>query len=149
MFCGEVAAVKNKGGRPSKLTKEMAEKIYFLAAKGLTDLEIATTVGIDESTLHRWKYSPEFCKSLKNSKEKIDEMVKTSLLSRALGYEYEEEFPTKDGAVMCKRRLHPDPTSCIFWLKNRKPEEFREKVEHEHAASDSLLAALNQIHEKR
>lgn len=138
---------KNKGGRPSKLNKKLAEKIYFLALKGLTDAEIAEVVDVTEQTINNWKESPEFFESIKKAKSKIDEMVKTSLLSRALGYDYEEEFPTKDGAVNCKRKMHPDPTSCIFWLKNRLPQEFRDKVEHEHAASGSLLEALKRIHE--
>lgn len=119
-------AIKRKAGQPTKLNIKMAEKIFFLGAKGLKDTEIAKIVEIDERTLNRYKKNAEFCQSLKKSKEIIDAQVRSSLLTRALGYDFEEEYPTKDGAVMCKKKMHPDVTACIFWLKNRQPAEWRQ-----------------------
>lgn len=130
---------KKKNGRPSKFNKKLAEKIYLLAKKGLTDSEISKIVDISESTLNEWKKDPEFSESLKASKEIIDSQVEDALLSRAIGYDYEEEFATKDGAVLCKKKLHPDVVACIFWLKNRKSKVWRDKTEIDHNASDELL----------
>lgn len=130
---------KHPGGRPSKFTNEIAEKVIFLAAKGLTDSEICHVVGVAESTLNLWKKSLEFSESLKDAKRVIDSKVQSALLSRALGYDYEEEFPTKSGAVMCKKKLHPETVACIFWLKNRQPDQWREKVELGGAGKDGEI----------
>ena len=98
---------------------------------GLTDEQIAKNMGIAPSTLYEWKKkSKEFSESLKKGKEVIDFEVENALLKRALGYEYEEE--TYENGILTKKvkkQVPPDTTAQIFWLKNRKKEQWREKVE--------------------
>lgn len=73
------------------------------------------------------KYS-EISEALKRGKEVIDRQVENALLKRALGYKYYEV--TIEGGVETKRvtkEVVPDTTAQIFWLKNRKPDVWRDK----------------------
>ena len=101
------------------------------ARSGLTDEQIAKNMGIAPSTLYEWKKkSKEFSESLKKGKEVIDFEVENALLKRALGYEYEEE--TYENGILTKKvkkHVAPDTTAQIFWLKNRKPNTWKDKVE--------------------
>ena len=101
------------------------------ARSGLTDEQIAKNMGIAPSTLYEWKKkSKEFSESLKKGKELIDFEVENALLKRALGYEYEEE--TYENGILTKKvkkQVPPDTTAQIFWLKNRKPNTWKDKVE--------------------
>ena len=105
------------------------------ARDGLTDEQIAHNMGIAESTLYEWKKQfPEFSESLKRGKEVVDRMVENALLKRALGYEYQEQkivVSEKDGKKVetTIKQVIPDVTAQIFWLKNRKPDEWRDKPE--------------------
>lgn len=129
------------------LTEENLIKIEGWARDGLTDEQIAHNMGINVSTLYVWKKEhTEISESLKKGKEVVDFLVENALLKRALGYEYEETitektqvpFLNKDGEVVKKEQIHikkvvrhalPDVTAQIFWLKNRKPDKWRDKFE--------------------
>ena len=101
------------------------------ARSGLTDEQIAKNMGIAPSTLYEWKKkSKEFSESLKKGKEVVDFEVENALLKRALGYEYEEE--TYENGILTKKvkkQVPPDTTAQIFWLKNRKPNNWKDRVE--------------------
>lgn len=102
------------------------------ARNGLIDEQIATNMGIAVSTLYEWKkkYS-EISESLKKGKEVVDIEVENALLKRALGYKYCEYTETigDDGIVTKEITKHmaPDTTAQIFWLKNRRPDIWRDK----------------------
>lgn len=125
-----VSAVKNKTGRPSKRTPDLCAKIHLLSRRGFTDLEIAGVVEIDEQTITNWKKDPEFFGFLKTSKKFADAIVERSLYERAVGYDHPEEkiFCHEGGIVRAETTKHipPDVVACIFWLKNRQREEWRE-----------------------
>ena len=101
------------------------------ARDGLTDEQIAKNIGINRTTLYDWKKKDaNIADALKKGKEVIDFEVENALLKRALGYEYEEE--TYENGILTKKvkkQVPPDTTAQIFWLKNRKKEQWREKVE--------------------
>lgn len=101
------------------------------ARDGLTDEQIAENMGIATSTFYEWKKKEkEFSESLKKGKEVIDFEVENALLKRALGYEYEEE--TYENGILTKKvkkQIAPDTTAQIFWLKNRKPNTWKDRVE--------------------
>ena len=113
------------------LTPEGLIKLEGWARDGLTDDQIAKNIGINRDTLYRWKKAhSDISDALKRGKEVIDRQVENALLKRALGYTYEEV--TFDGDVEVKRvvkQVVPDTTAQIFWLKNRKPEDWRDKRE--------------------
>nr|WP_250160392.1 helix-turn-helix domain-containing protein [Streptococcus uberis] len=103
------------------------------ARDGLTDKQISKNIGISESTLNDWKKKfPEFSESLKQSKEIADRQVENALHKTALGFYYEEDMVTNQGDVVrVKKYSKPNTTAQIFWLKNRKPANWRDKQEIE------------------
>lgn len=132
--------------RPSKFKPEYVKQAEALSRLGLTDIEMAEVFGVSVRTLHRWKVeSEEFCHSLKAGKDHADERVARALFMRATGYEYVEQqaIKTKVGqheekveVVEVERHAPADTTAAIFWLKNRRPEQWRDKTQHEHTISD-------------
>ena len=122
--------------RPSKAEEWLTEEGLLLiegwARDGLTNEQIAGNIGITAKTLYEWqnKYS-KFREALKRGKEVVDRMVENALLKAALGYEYEEEVIDNKGRKhTVKKYEKPNTTALIFWLKNRKPEQWRDKHEH-------------------
>lgn len=124
--------------RPSKFKPEFIQQAEKLCRLGATDLEIADFFEIDVRTLYRWKGDNEaFCQALKVGKDVADERVERSLFARANGYEHEEvDIRVVGGGIVqtpIRKFYPPDTTACIFWLKNRKAGEWREKQEVEHS----------------
>lgn len=121
--------------RPSKFKPEYVEQAEKLCRLGATDIEVADFFGIEVRTLYRWKAeNEEFCQALKAGKEVADERVERSLFARANGYEHDEvDIRVVNGEIVqtpIRKFYPPDTTACIFWLKNRKPTGWREKVEN-------------------
>lgn len=117
--------------RPSKFKPEFVQQAEKLCRLGATDIEIADFFEIDARTLYRWKgENEEFCQALKAGKGFSDERVERSLFSRATGYEHDEvDIRVIGGEVIqtpIRKFYPPDTTAAIFWLKNRRPEEWRE-----------------------
>lgn len=127
------------------------------ARDGLTDEQIAHNMGIAYSTLRDWKKKfPAFGSVLKKTKEVVDLEVESALYKSAMGYDYTEEvwerrFIKERGEydmVLTKRMLKhadPNPTSLIYWLKNRKRAEWRDKQEF---VDNTSLEKLDQILEE-
>lgn len=116
-------------------------KLEAWARDGLTDEQIAHNMGIAYSTLRVWKekYSA-ISAALKKGKEVIDIQVENALLKRALGYSYNEvtreriiDKKTGENSLeitkTITKEVSPEVTAQIFWLKNRKPEEWRDRKE--------------------
>ena len=105
------------------------------ARDGLTDEQLAEKIGVSTSTLYDWKAKhPEISGALKKGKEVVDIQVENALLKRALGYDYQEqriEKSDKDGTKIIQTLKHvpADTTAQIFWLKNRRPDKWRDKPE--------------------
>lgn len=121
-------------GRPTAYKDEFAKQSEKLTALGATDQEIADFFEVDVRTVYRWKHDhPQFCQSLKDGKEQADERVQRSLYQRAIGYEQEEVKIFMPGGAdkpvyaPYRAKIAPDTTAAIFWLKNRRPEEWRDK----------------------
>lgn len=132
----------NNGKYKQWITPEGLTLIEGWARNGLTDEQISQNIGINKSTLYDWKKKyPEFSNALKKGKEIIDLQVENALLNRALGYEYEETIKTIDDKgkktiKVVNKHIAGDVTAQIFWLKNRKPERWRDKQDFELAGRD-------------
>ncbi|MPM64224.1 hypothetical protein SDC9_111110 [bioreactor metagenome] len=120
------------------LTEEGLLKIEGWARDGLTDEQIAKNIGIGYSTLQAWKSKyRDIQDTLKRGKEVVDREVENALLKRALGYTYNEvtqeanEFGELAVSKVVTKQVSPDVTAQIFWLKNRKPKEWRDRKETE------------------
>lgn len=127
-------------GRPSAFKPEYAKQVEKLCLLGATDIEIADFFGIDVRTVYRWKHDyPEFCQAIKTGKETADERVERSLFQRAVGYEQDEVkifMPANSPSPVYapfRAKVAPDTTAMIFWLKNRRPVEWRDKQEVTHS----------------
>ena len=138
--------------RPSKYDSHVRPKLNLVEAwarDGLTDEQIAHNLGIGTATYYEYKNKyPEFAEALKNGKDDIDVEVENALLKRAMGYEYEEVTkeplynPVTGEPILdengdpkivvtkvVKKFVNPDTTAQIFWLKNRRPQAWRDKQE--------------------
>ncbi len=131
----------DKGGRPSSYQPEYAEQARKLCELGATDIEIADFFEVSDRTVYRWQLKyPEFCQALKAGKTAADDRVERSLYHKATGYTFESEkiFQHQGEIVRAQTREHvpPDTTSMIFWLKNRRPELWRDRQVFEHTGKD-------------
>jgi transposase-like protein len=141
-------------GRPPDYKPEFAEQARKLCLYiGATDQQLADFFEVDVRTIYRWKLQhEEFCQSLKIGKAETDLQVERSLLNRALGYEHDavKIFCSKDGdvtSVPYREVVPPDVTACIFWLKNRKQKEWRDKAEIE--VTDKIAERLENARKRR
>jgi len=129
--------------RPTKYKPEYAGKAKKLCALGATDAQLADFFEVAVSTINLWKVEhPEFSESLKLAKEEADKRVEHSLYQRAMGYEHDEvDIRVVDHAIVkteLRKFYPPDTTAAIFWLKNRRPAEWRDKIEAEHSGEMSF-----------
>ena len=145
----------NQVGRPSKYRSEFAEQAYRLCLLGATDKELAAFFDVCERTINGWKdEQPEFLQSLKAGKEQADAEVASRLFRRALGYSHEAvKIFNEDGKpliVPYTEHYAPDTTACIFWLKNRQPKLWRDKVEIAAEVDLTVIPVekLDAIHER-
>lgn len=132
-------------GRPSKYKPEFAKQAAKLCKLGATDAQLADFFQVSVSTINLWKVEhKEFSESIRVPKAEADERVEQSLYRRAMGYEHDEvDVKVIDKAVVLtpiRKYYPPDSTAMIFWLKNRKPAEWREKQEIEHSGGVTVTA---------
>lgn len=105
---------------------------------GLTDIEIADLFSVSVRTINNWKIEHvEFAAALKAGKAEADERVERSLFAKATGYTFDSVkiFQDKGSPVIVPYREHvpPDTTAAIFWLKNRRPDLWRDVSRQEHS----------------
>jgi hypothetical protein len=128
------AGKKHPGGRPTSFKPEMITQARFLAERGCTDAELSEFFGVTQTTINNWKLKhPEFFETLKAGKEASDTRVERSLFERATGYSHPDvHISTYMGETIVTpivKHYPPDTTAMIFWLKNRRPAEWRDKVD--------------------
>lgn len=141
---------KRGRGRPSKKPGLDLKKVRQLAIKGWTDDEMAAFFGIDRATWYRWKAADaKFCDALKEWKAEADARVERSLYEKAVGFSMEATkifMPAGANEPVYApyiERIAPDTTAAIFWLKNRKPAEWRDKQEIELGVTDDVAEMLD------
>lgn len=149
-----------KGKYAEWLTDDGLLMIEGWARDGLSDEQIAHNMGISAVTLYDWiKKFPKISKALKKGKAPVDLLVENALLKSALGYDVEEEtwerkFDKNSGQwiMLCtkktKRHIPPSNTAQIFWLKNRKPNEWKDKTDRKillEDDSDALSKAFEEL----
>lgn len=124
--------------RPTKYKPEYADQAAKLCLLGATDAQLADFFEVSVSTINLWKVQhSEFSESIKVPKALADERVEQSLFRRAMGYEHDEvDIKVVDKEIVMtpiRKYYPPDTTAMIFWLKNRNPGQWRDKVEQEHS----------------
>lgn len=135
---GNKFAVGNPGGgRPSGCTPEVIRQAKLLAEMGATLNELAKFFGVVEETICFWQNTnKEFAQALKLGRDASDDRVERSLYAKAMGFEktLEEELEDKEGNIRTVRKkiyIPPSDTAAIFWLKNRRKNEWRDRHEYE------------------
>lgn len=137
--------------------KDKLTLIEGWARDGLTNKQIAENLGIGKTTFYKMiKEHSELSEHLKKGKEVIDYEVENALLKRALGYKYEEktyesiydkelDIHTERLTKRVTKQVAPDTTALIFWLKNRKPKQWRDKVDIEGESNKETLNKLDEV----
>ena len=130
--------------------------IKGLAARGLTLEEMADDLEVATSTLQKWiKENEELSVALKSGRSFADTQVESSLYSRALGFKITEkktiissggntgeQKPVRIEIV--EKDVPPDTTAAIFWLKNRRPDLWRDRQDL-NLESDDWVEALTAV----
>lgn len=134
-------------GRPTGFKPEYAEQARKLCELGATDIELADFFSVDVRTIYNWKHAhEEFFQAVLVGKDALDDRVERSLYQRAVGYTFESEkvFNYQGEIVRAGTREHvpPDSGAALNWLKNRRPDKWRDKFEHEHSAAGDLAALI-------
>lgn len=148
------------------LTEDGLLKIQGWARDGLIEKQIAHNMSIGESTLRTWKNNfPDIAEALRKGKEVVDREVENALFKSALGFMQkikkpvrirEIEYDPKSGKKIKESEkwvqveeevfIPPQVTAQIFWLKNRKPDQWREKNDLTLTPSNGVLESLMELH---
>lgn len=123
---------ENRGGRPTLYREDYAKQAYRLCLLGATDEDLAEAFGVTKVTITNWKTDyPEFLCSITQGKTEADAKVAESTYKLAVGDVYiQEEKLARDGSkVTLKRQIPPDPAAQRMWLFNRRPKQWKNKVE--------------------
>lgn len=144
------AKAKRGRGAPSAFRQKYIEQGRKLAELGATDREIAEFFKVKERTIYRWLHAhPEFSQALKVGKDAADDRVEKALYRRAVGYTFDAvKIMQHQGAevvIPYEEHVPPDVVACIFWLKNRRRAEWRDKIDHDHGgtAGDTYNITMN------
>ena len=154
------------------LTEEGLLRIQGWARDGLTDRQIAHNMGCAYSTFREWRDKhPALSAALKSTKEVADREIENALYNKARGYtislkkpmkvrhvEYDEQTGRKiaeyERIEYIEEEVHvpADTTAQIFWLKNRKSNEWRDKVTVTDESSleklDELISSIDTLAKK-
>lgn len=137
---------KSNAGRPKEPVSGKVDyaQLLILCTKGFTDKELAAFYKVSEVTINNWKKDEQFSLVLKEGKLLADSKVERALFERACGYKHKavKMFCSEGSIVEGEYEEHypPDPTSMIFWLKNRKPGEWKDKQEVEHSGQIKTIS---------
>ena len=134
---------KKKMGRPTLYKPEYAEQAFKLCLLGATDESLANFFNVCVTTIDKWKLAHhEFVGALKAGKEDADALVAKSLFKRAIGHTVPEtKVFNNQGEILThevEKHIPADTTAAIFWLKNRNPARWRDRVEQKVVVSDDF-----------
>lgn len=128
----------------TKYDERFVKIAKVLCMRGGTDEDLAEAFDVTARTINRWKKNyPEFTEALTAGKEYADAEVELSLYRRAKGSKKKTKVtrkiiemdkdgntkPAKIETVETEEDIIPDVGACCFWLKNRRPDIWRDKQE--------------------
>ena len=123
-------------GRPTDYNSKFTSIAKRFALLGLTNDEMADALDIARSTFYEWlKTYPEFSDAIKAGKDDADSKVVESLYHRAKGYKTTcTDVKVIEGQIVLtqlEKNYPPDTVACIYWLRNRRPDRWRNNPESE------------------
>lgn len=153
-------------GRPTDYRQEYDEQAFNYALLGATNDQMAEFFGVAKSTFALWfKKSTTFSESIKRGRHDADAQVVKSLYKRATGYTCREvtyeKIGSKEEALeislqgeieevtedmhkikVTEKHIAPDPVSTFFWLKNRRPAQWRDKKDIDANVNGNIVFKL-------
>lgn len=138
-------------GRPTKYKGEesctLARKLALL---GATDVEMAGVFEVDVSTIAEWKILyPDFSNSINDGKAKADAEIADSLYNRAKGYSHPDvhisNFQGEVTLTPITKYYPPDTAAAFIWLKNRKSQAWKDKIDVAHSIESMSDEALDEL----
>ena len=150
------------------LTEEGLLRIQGWARDGLTDKDIAKNMRVGYTSIREWKKKfPEIAEALRIGKDSADRIVENALYKSACGYTVKVRKPVKvkqidydpeTGRKVCEsetwkmveeeQHYPAQVTAQIFWLKNRKPDQWREKNDVALGPSNGVLESILELEQK-
>jgi len=126
--------MSNPQGQPTLYRAIYDEQARKLCRLGATDKEMADFFDVTETTINNWKIAhPNFFESIKEGKALSDAEVADKLFHRATGYSHKavKIFNNQGEILQAEYVEHfpPDTAAAIFWLKNRRPDLWRNAPE--------------------
>ena len=147
------------------LTEAGLTMIEGWARDGLSLQQIAKNIGVSDSTFRRWKEKYQLIRAaIKKGAEPVDYQVENAMLRSALGYREKVRKPVKlktkkqlkDKGTIEEERIEyveeeiyikPDITAQIFWLKNRRPDKWRDRQERVVTTVEDLTPLAEMIND--
>lgn len=145
--------IYTKRGRPTPFTDLKIEQVKKLISKGFSDSEIAQFIGVTSVTYYGWKSKHKvFFSEVEVFKKQQNANVRRSLYERSIGYSHEAiKFFVIKGKIVGQKFIEhypPDTEACKFWLKNKEPDEWRERQEVEHFGTISVKDLVSEVESK-
>jgi hypothetical protein len=140
----------NSPGRPTLYKPEYAGRARELCARGATNKDLAGRFGVVRSTIDLWIAShPEFAEAVQQGRDVADASAVESLFTRVTGYNHKAEkvflYRGEPRTATYTAHVPPETRACMYWLRNRRPEDWREISERallEQAQREAADAAL-------
>lgn len=125
---------ESKRGAPTKYKEEYNDLAYKFCLLGATDEKLATFFDVNVDSIYEWKnVYPEFSESIKKGKDIADAEIANALYHRAKGYSHPDvDIKMYEGQIIqtdLTKHYPPDTAAAIIWLKNRQPDQWRDKQE--------------------
>lgn len=132
-------------------TPEGLETLRGLARRGLSDEDIAKAINVNRSTIYAWKKSyPEISNALKEGKLVADLAVESALFKKATGFIVTDtkttSFLDKETGELVEgksevttKHILPDTLAIMFWLKNRRPDLWKDKIVEQGDTAETQL----------
>jgi transcriptional regulator with XRE-family HTH domain len=145
--CERIGTMGARGPKTG-YTPDCCDEARRACMLGATNEELAGLLGVSRATIHNWMEEfPDFKRAIEEGKVAADARVAEKLYQRAIGYERPATrfFANAEGPpTQIDYTYHhaPDTSAAIFWLRNRRREDWREQVEHRHSTSHELLVVL-------
>jgi hypothetical protein len=143
----------NKRRLPTRFTPDHSDLARKFCMLGATDDELARLLEVPRETIDAWLAEVvEFADAVKAGRDVADATVAERLYARAIGFSHPAVKIFQSGGapleVPYTEHYPPDIQACIFWLRNRRRQDWRDKIEHEQTAASDLLAELDAAGER-
>ena len=147
-------------GRPTLYRPEHASRGRQLCARGATNLDLAGRFGVARSTIGQWIAThSEFAEAVQQGRDLADATAVESLFRRVTGYDHQADkvflYRGETRTASYTAHVPPETRACMFWLRNRRPEDWREiseravaELAQEAAADATLRVELDQAEER-